>query len=189
MPYFNCDWNYDLFLSHNLITHLALYRADIVREIGGFRDGLRRGAQDYDLALRFIERIDPRRFVTSRVLYHWRMLPGSTSVGAGEKDYAASARGAAVEELPRGRASRRRVETMSENGRAASQLSPAGATRRWFPIIHSRPRERPRSSCAVCREHPQEDNVRARTKSSSSITAATTTRRRLSTSTPGAKAR
>mgnify|MGYP006334201961 CR=1 FL=1 len=23
MPYFKCDWNYDLFLSHNLITHLG----------------------------------------------------------------------------------------------------------------------------------------------------------------------
>jgi GT2 family glycosyltransferase len=88
-PYFKSDWNYDLFLSHNLITHLGVYRADIVRDIGGFRVGFE-GAQDYDLALRFIERIDATQIRhIPRVLYHWRMLPGSTAVGAGEKDYAA----------------------------------------------------------------------------------------------------
>ena len=98
MPYFKCDWNYDLFLSHNLITHLGVYRADIVREIGGFRTGFE-GAQDYDLALRFIERIDPRQIRhVPRALYHWRMLRGSTSVGAEQKDYAAGRARLAIEE-------------------------------------------------------------------------------------------
>jgi len=96
--YFKCDWNYDLFLSHNLITHLGVYRAGIVRDIGGFRTGFE-GAQDYDLAARFIERIRPSQIRhIPRVLYHWRMLPGSTAVGAGEKDYAAERARLAVEE-------------------------------------------------------------------------------------------
>lgn len=38
-PYFKCDWNPDLFLSHNLITHLGVYKTALVREIGGFREG------------------------------------------------------------------------------------------------------------------------------------------------------
>ena len=98
MPYFKCDWNYDLFLSHNLITHLGVYRTDIVRELGGFREGFE-GAQDYDLALRFIERISPVQIRhIPRVLYHWRMLRGSTAVGAGEKDYAAGRARQAIEE-------------------------------------------------------------------------------------------
>jgi GT2 family glycosyltransferase len=98
LPYFKCDWNYDLFLSHNLITHLGVYRTAIVREIGGFREGFE-GAQDYDLALRFIERIAPAQIRhIPRVLYHWRMLRGSTSVGAGEKDYAAGRARLAIEE-------------------------------------------------------------------------------------------
>jgi GT2 family glycosyltransferase len=98
MPYFKCDWNYDLLLSHNLITHLGVYRTDIVRQIGGFREGFE-GAQDYDLALRFIERIRPSQIRhIPRVLYHWRMLLGSTAVGAGEKDYAAGRARLAVEE-------------------------------------------------------------------------------------------
>jgi GT2 family glycosyltransferase len=97
-PYFKCDWNYDLFLSHNLITHLGVYRADIIRAIGGFRVGFE-GAQDYDLALRFIERTAPTQIRhIPRVLYHWRMLPGSTSVGAGEKSYAAERARLAIQE-------------------------------------------------------------------------------------------
>ena len=97
-PYFKCDWNYDLFLSHNLITHLGVYRADIVRAIGGFREGFE-GAQDYDLALRFIERIRPEQIRhIPRALYHWRMLRGSTAIGAGEKDYAAGRARLAIQE-------------------------------------------------------------------------------------------
>jgi GT2 family glycosyltransferase len=98
MPYFKCDWNYDLFLSHNLITHLGVYRTDVVRQIGGFRTGFE-GAQDYDLALRFIDRIEPAQIRhIPRVLYHWRMLAGSTAVGAGEKEYAAERARLAVQE-------------------------------------------------------------------------------------------
>jgi GT2 family glycosyltransferase len=97
-PYFKPDWNHDLFLSHNLITHLGVYRADIVREIGGFREEFS-GAQDYDLALRFIERIDPSRIRhIPRVLYHWRMLPGSTSMGGSQKSYAAERSRLAIEQ-------------------------------------------------------------------------------------------
>ncbi|MGE5094452.1 MAG: glycosyltransferase family 2 protein [Betaproteobacteria bacterium] len=112
MPYFKCDWNYDLFLSHNLITHLGVYRADIVRAIGGLREGFE-GAQDYDLALRFIEHIEPSQIRhIPRVLYHWRMLPGSTSMGAGEKDYAAERARLAVEQHLQRKAVQATVETV-----------------------------------------------------------------------------
>jgi len=56
-PYFKCDWNVDLFYSHNLITHLGVYRTELLRELGGFRLGFE-GAQDYDLALRYVEQIN-----------------------------------------------------------------------------------------------------------------------------------
>lgn len=112
LPYFKCDWNYDLFLSHNLITHLGVYRADIVRRIGGFREGFE-GAQDYDLALRFIEHIEPRQIRhIPRVLYHWRMLRGSTSVGAGQKDYAAARATTAVQQHLQRRGVAATVETI-----------------------------------------------------------------------------
>jgi glycosyltransferase involved in cell wall biosynthesis len=87
-PYFKCDWNVDLFYSHNLITHLGLYRADLLNAIGGFRVGLE-GAQDYDLALRCIEHIETKQIHhIPRVLYHWRMHDQSTAQSANSKPYA-----------------------------------------------------------------------------------------------------
>lgn len=88
-PYFKCDWNYDLFLSHNLVTHLGVYRTGLVRELGGFRTEFD-GSQDYDLALRVIERLETSQIRhVPRVLYQWRMVPGSTAIGADQKSYAA----------------------------------------------------------------------------------------------------
>jgi GT2 family glycosyltransferase len=87
-PYFKSDWNYPLFLSHNLITHLAVYRKSIIDRIGGLRAGFD-GAQDYDLALRFIEQIRPTQiFHIPKVLYHWRVHAQSTAGGNEAKPYA-----------------------------------------------------------------------------------------------------
>ena len=65
-PYFKCDWNYDLFLSQNMICRLGVYKAGLLSKIGGFREGLE-GAQDYDLALRCIEQLDANQISTSPV--------------------------------------------------------------------------------------------------------------------------
>ena len=90
-PYFKCDWNYQLFLGHNLISHLGAYRTETVRLLDGFREGLD-GSQDYDLALRVVERISEDQIVhLPYVLYHWRTAPGSTSRGGDEKPYAMEA--------------------------------------------------------------------------------------------------
>lgn len=78
-PYFKCEWNPDLFYSHNLVTHLAFYRSDLMREVGGLRDAYA-GAQDYDLVLRVIEKIQPAQIVhVPFILYHWRAHAGSTA--------------------------------------------------------------------------------------------------------------
>lgn len=97
-PHFKPDWNPDLFASQNYISHLAIYRASLVREIGGFRVGLE-GAQDYDITWRFLERIDEEKIRhIPRVLYHWRSA-GSSAARAGEaKPYALSAAARAVQE-------------------------------------------------------------------------------------------
>lgn len=87
-PYFKPDWNPDLFLSHNMICHLGAYRTDLVRRLGGFREGYD-GAQDYDLALRCTEQLSPQQIVhIPRVLYHWRSHPGSSAQAGSEKNYA-----------------------------------------------------------------------------------------------------
>lgn len=97
-PYFKCDWNPDLFLSHNLITHLAVYRTSLVNKIQGFRAGFE-GAQDYDLALRAIDQISFLQIRhIPRILYHWRTIQGSTAVAPEEKPYAIIAAQKAINE-------------------------------------------------------------------------------------------
>lgn len=97
-PYFKCDWNYDLFLSHNLVTHFAVYRADLIDKIGGLREGYE-GAQDYDLVLRVIEQISPTEIRhIPRILYHWRAIATSTAVSPDAKPYALIAAQKAIAE-------------------------------------------------------------------------------------------
>ncbi len=97
-PYFKSDWNYELFLSQNMISHFAVYRAALVRALGGLRPGFE-GSQDHDLALRCIERLSPAQIVhVPRVLYHWRAHAGSTAHSVEAKPYARLAGQAAVGE-------------------------------------------------------------------------------------------
>ncbi len=87
-PNFKPDWNLQLFYSFNLINHLGVYRTDILRELEGFRIGFE-GSQDYDLALRFIEKIDENQIRhIPQILYHWRAISGSLAKDSDEKLYA-----------------------------------------------------------------------------------------------------
>jgi O-antigen biosynthesis protein len=101
-PYFKSELNYELLLAQNMICHLGVYRTSLLRSLGGFRTGFE-GAQDYDLALRVIEQLEPAQVVhVPQVLYHWRAIAGSTALAAGEKNYAADAgRRAVAEHLAR----------------------------------------------------------------------------------------
>ncbi|MGH8156479.1 MAG: glycosyltransferase family 2 protein [Rhodanobacter sp.] len=87
-PYFKPDWNPDLLLGQNCISHLGVYSRALVNAVGGFREGLE-GSQDWDLALRCSERLEPEQIGhVPMVLYHWRAIAGSTALGVGEKGYA-----------------------------------------------------------------------------------------------------
>ena len=86
--YFKPDWNPDLFLVQNYVSHLGVYRTLLVREVGGFRVGYE-GSQDWDLAMRVVERSAPDRIRhIPKILYHWRSVPGSTAMLIGAKNYA-----------------------------------------------------------------------------------------------------
>jgi len=90
-PYFKPDWNPDLFLGQNYLSHLTVYRSERVRAVGGFRVGYE-GSQDWDLALRVSETLQPEQIVhIPRVLYHWRAIVGSTALNLSEKSYPADA--------------------------------------------------------------------------------------------------
>lgn len=85
-PAYKTNWNSELLFSFMYVGHLGVYRKSIIDEIGGFREGLE-GAQDYDLILRFTEKTNKIAHIP-KVLYHWRMIPGSTAVEVNSKSYA-----------------------------------------------------------------------------------------------------
>ncbi len=78
-PYFKSDFNPDLLLGHNFISHLSVYRRVVLESVGGFRLGYE-GSQDYDLSLRVVDAIDPKRILhIPHILYHWRSSPGGAT--------------------------------------------------------------------------------------------------------------
>jgi GT2 family glycosyltransferase len=96
--FFKPDWSPDLFLSMMYTCHLGIYRKSIIDKIGGFRKGFD-GSQDYDLVLRFVERVDSKNiFHIPMILYHWREIPGSTAAKSEAKDYAYTAAKMALSE-------------------------------------------------------------------------------------------
>ncbi len=96
-PYFKSDFNYELLLSQNMISHLGVYKTDTVRALGGFRTAFN-GSQDYDLALRVLDHCQRQRIVhLPHVLYHWRLHAASTAQGGDAKPYAHLAALAAIQ--------------------------------------------------------------------------------------------
>ena len=85
-PHFKPDFSPDTLLSSNYICHFTVLRKKIVEEIGGFRSEYN-GSQDHDLFLRFTEKTK-NIYHIPKILYHWRMIEGSTSSNASSKNYA-----------------------------------------------------------------------------------------------------
>lgn len=84
-PHFKPDYSPELLLSHNYMTHLVVVRRALVERLGGLRSEFD-GAQDYDFVLRAVENARVIRHVP-KVLYHWRMSEGSTSMNAQSKPH------------------------------------------------------------------------------------------------------
>lgn len=69
----------------NYCCHLSAFRRSVLERVGGFRHGFD-GSQDWDLILRVTE--NARRVVhVPEVLYHWRVVEGSTSGELNAKPY------------------------------------------------------------------------------------------------------
>ncbi len=88
-PYFKPDLNIDLLTGMNYICHFMAIRASVLESIGAV-DKTFDGAQDHYLALHAC-RLARNVFHCRRVLYHWRIHPGSTANNEGEKPYAQNA--------------------------------------------------------------------------------------------------
>ncbi len=97
-PVFKPDWDPDLMLQRNFVSHLGVFNTTAVRAAGGFRQGFE-GSQDWDLTLRVATSCGAEgiRHIP-RILYHWRAIPGSTALHLNEKNYAVGAGLRAVED-------------------------------------------------------------------------------------------
>ena len=85
-PHFKPDYSPDTLLSLNYFNHLTMIRKSIVEKVGGFEVGLE-GAQDHDLYLKVVEQTNNIHHIP-KVLYHWRMVEGSTAATISNKSYA-----------------------------------------------------------------------------------------------------
>jgi GT2 family glycosyltransferase len=76
-PFFKPDWSPERMRTQMYSCHLSVFRRSLVEAVSGF-DPEFEGSQDWDLVLKATERARAVVHVP-RVLYHWRMLEGSTS--------------------------------------------------------------------------------------------------------------
>jgi hypothetical protein len=73
-------------LSRNYICHFLVVRKALLDEVGGLRLTFD-GSQDYDLALRLVERTERISHI-AEPLYTWRKVPGSVATVPDAKPYA-----------------------------------------------------------------------------------------------------
>lgn len=113
-PYFKPDWNPDLLLGQNYISHFSVFEVSLLRRLKGLRKGYE-GSQDWDLTLRITEQIKDHCILhVPKILYHWRAAKGSTALSNEEKNYAIKAGVKAVRDCFRRRQIKGEVESLLE---------------------------------------------------------------------------
>lgn len=95
-PHFKPEWSPEYLECCMYTAHFACYRTELVKRTGGFRKEFN-GAQDYDFMLRFSEHMKNVAHI-SKILYHWRAIPGSTATSMDNKEYVVDAAVRALEE-------------------------------------------------------------------------------------------
>ncbi len=87
------DFSPELLMTQMYLCHFTVFHTATVRELGGFRSEMD-GAQDFDLALRFLPslREHPERVIHIPLpLYHWRSWAQSTALTIDAKPWAQEA--------------------------------------------------------------------------------------------------
>lgn len=84
--FFKPNWNAELILGHNYITHFVVVKKELLAEVGGLRTEFN-GSQDYDFVLRATEKAKKIHHVPG-IMYHWRAIESSTALNPESKGYA-----------------------------------------------------------------------------------------------------
>ncbi len=119
-PQFKPDWSPELLLGFCYTAHLTAIRRTLYQQVGGMRAGFE-GSQDHDFWLRASERARKIGHVP-QVLYHWRILPGSTALSGHCKPASFEAGRRAVEDAFRRRGVICRVEQTGWAARAGCAI-------------------------------------------------------------------
>jgi GT2 family glycosyltransferase len=136
LPYFKTDWNIDLLLGHNMISHLGVYRRTLLERVGGFREGFE-GSQDYDVALRCADATVPGRIChIPAVLYHWRRDFGEASFSEERQDQCSGAALRAISD---------HLDRRHESG----EITPHPVMPQWARVIRAVPRPAPLVSLII----------------------------------------
>lgn len=90
IAHFKQDFAPDTLRSYNYICHFTVFSNKLLKKIGGgFRSEFD-GSQDYDLVLRLTEQAQKITHIP-KMLYFWRIHPGSVASATSSKNYAISA--------------------------------------------------------------------------------------------------
>ena len=84
--FYKSDWNPELILNHNYITHFVVVKRDLLEKVGGLNSAYN-GAQDYDFVLRATEQAMKIKHIPG-MMYHWRAIESSTALNPESKGYA-----------------------------------------------------------------------------------------------------
>lgn len=84
-PCFKPDFNMELLRCQNYICHLTVIQKRFLDKVGYLNSNYS-GVQDYDHILRCVEQTN-RIVHIPKILYHWRMCPGSVAVDTDNKPY------------------------------------------------------------------------------------------------------
>lgn len=127
-------WSPELLLQQNLVSHLGVYRRDLLERLGGLREGFE-GSQDWDLALRSAALAGPGQIRhIPRPLYHWRQGAGAESFSEGALERCASRGRQAVQ------------AHLADRGEAGARIVPHADLPGWSRILHPLPQPAPRVS-------------------------------------------
>ncbi|WP_311048959.1 glycosyltransferase [Enterococcus faecalis] len=106
--FYKSDWNPELILNHNYITHFVVVKRDLLEKVGGLNSAYN-GAQDYDFVLRATEQATKIKHIPG-MMYHWRAIESSTALNPESKGYAYVAGQKAVQAATERRGLKAQVE-------------------------------------------------------------------------------
>ena len=90
------DYSPELLLTQMYLCHFTIFKRSLVNEVGGLRSTMD-GAQDFDLALRLMPKLNDVRHIPLP-LYHWRAWAESTAMTIEAKPWAQQAAARAQQE-------------------------------------------------------------------------------------------